>query len=57
MFRENQFRAFAGLPALFVLLILLALSLAGVIKGGNQHNAMLAATSAVMIVISAISLG
>ena len=48
MFRENEFRAIPGLPALFFLLVLIALSIAGAVKAGVSQNPLLGVTAAIV---------
>lgn len=57
MFRETEYKASHGLPALLFLLVLMALSIATVIKGGNDGQVALVITGLILLISSAISLG
>lgn len=57
MFRESEYRASAGLAALLILLVILALSIAALIKGGNDQSPVLIVGSLLVLIITSISLG
>ena len=57
MFRESEYRVSNGLPALLFLLVVLALSIAGLIKGGNQQAPAIVGISVLVLVVTSISLG
>jgi len=57
MFRESDYRASSGLPALLLLLVIMAVSVAGLIKGGNQQSIPVVATAVVALIVASIALG
>ncbi len=57
MFRETEYKASSGLPALLFLLVLMAAAIATVIKGGSNNQAALVITGLFVLVVAAISLG
>jgi regulator of protease activity HflC (stomatin/prohibitin superfamily) len=57
MFRETEYKASSGLPALLFLLVLMAVAIATVIKGGNDKQAAMVIAGLFVLVTSAISLG
>lgn len=57
MFRETEYKASSGLPALLFLLVLMAVAIASVIKGGNDGQPAMVIAGLFVLVSSAISLG
>jgi regulator of protease activity HflC (stomatin/prohibitin superfamily) len=57
MFRENEYRTSNGLPALLFLLVVIALAVATVIRGGNAQAPVLIVGGVLAIIIASISLG
>ena len=57
MFRETEYRASAGLPALLLLLVIVILSIAGLIKGGNEQSVVAVVSSVLALVVASIALG
>jgi len=57
MFRETEYKASSGLPALLFLLVLMAVAVAAVINGGNGGQPALVIAGLFVLVTSAISLG
>ena len=56
MLREIERRATPGLPALLILLVLIALGIAGAIRAGVIQSPLMGATAALVFVVSAIAL-
>lgn len=56
MFRETEYRTSNGLPALLFLIVILALSVAAVIKGGNAHAVVMTVSGVIALLVSVIML-
>lgn len=57
MFRESEYRASGGLPTLLVLLVTVALSIAALIKGGIEHNGLIAGAGVLVLIVASVALG
>ena len=57
MFRETEFRASGGLSALLFMLVVMALSIAAVIKGGTSGTPLIVGAGLLVLVTTAICLG
>jgi regulator of protease activity HflC (stomatin/prohibitin superfamily) len=55
MFRESEYRASSGFAALFVLILLLVASIAGLGFGGNAESAAIIVPSLIVMIVTAIS--
>lgn len=56
MFRESEYRASAGLPVLLFLLVVIALAIAGVVRGASQQSPATAVAALLVLVLAVISL-
>ena len=57
MFRETEYRAYAGLSALLFMLVVMALSIATVIKGGNSGAPLMVGAGLLVLITASICLG
>ena len=57
MFQEKEYRASNGLPSMLMLIVLMAISIAAVIRGGNQQMPGLVLLGVLVLVVCAISMG
>jgi len=57
MFRENEYRTSNGLPALLFLLVVMALAVATLIRGGNSQAPVLIVGGVLALIIASIALG
>jgi regulator of protease activity HflC (stomatin/prohibitin superfamily) len=57
MFRESEYKAFSGLPALLMLIVAIGLSIATLVKGGNQQSPALIVGAVVALLFFAVMLG
>ncbi|HVZ49879.1 MAG TPA: SPFH domain-containing protein [Gemmatimonadaceae bacterium] len=57
MFRESEYRAVPGLPALLLLIVGVVLAIAGVARGGSTQSVPLIVGSAVAVIVLLVSLG
>ncbi|MDA1081152.1 MAG: SPFH domain-containing protein [Gemmatimonadetes bacterium] len=57
MFRESEYRVANGLPALLFLLTIVALAIAGLIKGGNDQAVVIVISSVLVLIVASIMLG
>jgi regulator of protease activity HflC (stomatin/prohibitin superfamily) len=56
MIRENEMKAVAGLPVLFLLLVVLGLSIYGIVRGAMHGSVAMIVTSAVLVILDIIAL-
>ena len=57
MFQEKEYRASNGLPSMLMLIVLMAISIVAVIRGGNQQMPGLVLLGVLVLVVCAISMG
>jgi len=57
MFRENEYKASSGLPALLFLIVLMAVAVAMVINGANGAQPPMVITGVLTLIIASIALG
>jgi regulator of protease activity HflC (stomatin/prohibitin superfamily) len=57
MLRENEYRATSGLPALLILIVIAALSMALFVKGAQAQNTLSAVLGILVFIVTVVTLG